>query len=85
VAWETCKVEKQRLQLIQSYHSGLSSMTNLCRQYGISRKTGYKWYDRFLEFGEEGLRDLSKIPHKLNNCYASVVVAILTRTFGLRS
>jgi putative transposase len=63
VAWENQKVEKQRLQLIETYMRGDSSMTALCQKYGVSRKTAYKWYERFREFGEDGLMDQSKAPH----------------------
>lgn len=62
MAWENYKVESQRLQLIQAYLSGHTNMTKLCQQYGISRKTGYKWCQRFLELGAEGLKDQSKAP-----------------------
>jgi putative transposase len=69
MAWETYKVEQQRLQLVQRYKQGEFSMSDLCRHYGISRKTGHKWYNRFLEIGEEGLIDLSKAPHNPNFYY----------------
>jgi len=70
VAWEKFKVEEQRLQVIKTYMEGLTSMTSICLQYGISRKTGYKWYNRFLEMGEEGLKDLSKAPHTSHQYYS---------------
>lgn len=35
----------------------------LCRDYGISRKTGYKWRERFVSHGLEGLEELSRRPH----------------------
>ncbi len=35
---------------------------DLCREYGISRKTGYKWKKRFLEEGFNGLYDLTRRP-----------------------
>jgi transposase InsO family protein len=38
------------------------NMQSLCRSFGISRKTGYKWRDLYLELGEAGLRDRSKRP-----------------------
>jgi hypothetical protein len=69
MAWENYKVENQRLQLVQTYISGHADMTELCKQYGISRKTGYKWYHRFLQQGEDGLKDLSKAPHIPYQCY----------------
>jgi transposase InsO family protein len=72
MAWENFKVEKQRLQVIKTYIEGKSSMTDICIQYGISRKTGYKWYNRFLEDGEDGLKDLSKAPHNPNRHYTNV-------------
>jgi transposase InsO family protein len=35
----------------------------LCREYGISAKTGYKWRERFVQHGLLGLNDLSRRPH----------------------
>ena len=35
----------------------------LCREYGISAKTGYKWRERFFERGLGGLNELSRRPH----------------------
>jgi len=39
------------------------SVSELCRLYNISRKTGYKWIDRYLEEGATGLADRSRLPH----------------------
>lgn len=36
----------------------------LCGAYGISTKTGYKWRERFLERGYQGLEELSRRPHR---------------------
>lgn len=74
MAWEKFKVEQQRLQVVQAYMEGLFSMTDICLRYGISRKTGYKWYNRFLEEGEEGLKDLSKAPHTLQQFYTDAQI-----------
>jgi len=38
-------------------------MAELCRYYGVSRVTGYKWLERYETGGLEGLRDLSRAPH----------------------
>ena len=35
----------------------------LCREYGISRKTGYKWRERFVSHGLDGLGEHSRRPH----------------------
>jgi putative transposase len=64
MAWEKFKVEEQRLQVIEAYINGDASMTAICETYGISTKTAYKWYKRYLNFGHEGLNDLSKAPHE---------------------
>jgi putative transposase len=63
MTWENFELNQQRLQLVQDYIEGNSSMTELCLKFGISRKTGYKWYERFLEQGEVGLVNLSKARH----------------------
>lgn len=88
MAWESYKVEEQRLQVVQAYISGNSSMTDICKKYGISRKTGYKWYQRFLEEGAEGLKDLSKARHTQNHYYTDkqidkvIDLKIRRRTWG---
>jgi transposase InsO family protein len=35
----------------------------LCQEFGISTKTGYKWKERFLREGIEGMREQSRRPH----------------------
>jgi hypothetical protein len=42
-------------------------MTALCREFGISRKTGYKIFDRYQECGLEGLTDRSRRPYRYAN------------------
>jgi len=39
-----------------------ANVASLCRRFGISRKTGYKWLKRYSESGEEGLKDRSRRP-----------------------
>lgn len=41
---------------------GSQSFSSLCREYGISRKTGYKWLGRFDEDGFTGLENQSRRP-----------------------
>lgn len=43
--------------LTRSDELALYTMTELCERYGISRKTGYKWLDRFDEGGRQALGD----------------------------
>ena len=45
--WRETSLMEQRLELIREYESELFTMTELAAQYGISRKTGYKWLERY--------------------------------------
>jgi len=51
-----------RLRFIADFESCLYEMTELCEKYGISRKTGYKWAQRYGSEGSEGLKDRSRAP-----------------------
>ena len=55
---ETCPVE-ERLRFVHEFHRLDLPMAQLCRDFGISRKTGYKWLARFEERGRGGLDDRS--------------------------
>lgn len=59
---ERCPME-ERYGFIRDWLSRDYSITELCVNYEISRKTGYKWIDRFREYGEGGLVELSRRPH----------------------
>jgi len=64
MSWkETNKVE-QRQEFINRMMSEKTSFSKLCEEFDISRKTGYKWRQRFEEGGYRALQDESKKPHK---------------------
>ena len=44
-----------------------SPLTDLCREFGISRKTGYKIFNRYKEHGVEALNDRSRRPVRYAN------------------
>jgi len=52
----------QRLEFVTLAKSGRFEVLSLCREFGISRKTGYKWIERYRQHGREGLCDLSRAP-----------------------
>lgn len=56
---ETC-VMNERVQFVSECLKEEFSMSQLCRDYSISRKTGYKWRDRFLREGPSGLEERSR-------------------------
>ena len=43
--------------------SGRFTVTELCEQFGISRKTGYKHLERYAALGLAGLQPRSHRPH----------------------
>ncbi len=51
-----------REELIHLIESQKISMTELCRRFQLSRKTGYKWVQRFRAEGTAGLADRSRRP-----------------------
>jgi transposase InsO family protein len=67
----------QKMQFLADCLRQRHSMTELCERYGISRKTGYKWIDRYLHSGPEGLGDRSRRPEHSPNATAPEVVQAL--------
>jgi transposase InsO family protein len=57
----------QKTQFIADYLRQQLSMTELCEQYGISRKSGYKLIDRYLNEGPAGLEERSRRPRSHPN------------------
>jgi putative transposase len=62
--WKVSDVMEQRYALIERWRSGEESVAELARRYQLSRKTIYKWMDRFEEEGRAGLGDQSRRPHR---------------------
>lgn len=60
--WEETTPMEERARFVEEFESALYSVTELCERYGISRKTGYKWLNRYGVEGEAGLRDRSRAP-----------------------
>lgn len=62
--WKACTVMSERSELVKLAQSGVVSVAELSRRFGVSRKTVYKWLCRHEESGQEGLRDLSRRPQQ---------------------
>jgi transposase InsO family protein len=67
----------QRTQFVADYLRGTLSVTELCQLYGVSRKTGYKFIDRYLRHGPAGLEERSRRPHESPNRTDDQIVAAL--------
>lgn len=65
--WQQTDPVNERLKFVAAAQSGHVSMTELCRRFRISRKTGYKLLDRYESEGPEALRDRSRAPHRHPN------------------
>jgi transposase InsO family protein len=61
MAWKETQKMDQRIEFAMKAVSA-ESFTELCREYGISRKTGYKWRERFVAKGLEGMEEESRRP-----------------------
>jgi putative transposase len=61
--WKECHVVDERLRFVARLLDG-EKMAVLCREFGISRKTGYKIYDRYKECGVHGLTDRARRPYR---------------------
>jgi transposase InsO family protein len=61
--WLAETVEAQRLEFCRfAVSESEVSFSELCRRFGISSKTGYKWLGRYLVGGSDGLADRSRAP-----------------------
>lgn len=77
--WKEINVMSQKLEFVLKTFKMEKSFTELCTEYGISTKTGYKWKERFLEEGIEGLRDKPRKPHRSPTLLSEEVVCELIR------
>jgi len=57
---------EERLRFVARRLDG-EKMAVLCREFGISRKTGYKIFNRYKDCGIEGLTDRSRRPYRHAN------------------
>src|SRR5437867_7247684 len=82
--WRNASPMDQRTQFIADYLRDSLAITELCEHYGISRKTGYKWIERYLRQGPAGLEERSRRPRRAPNQTAEeIVTAILDYRFPL--
>lgn len=64
--WKECSVMEERMRFVARLLEG-EEMSHLCREFGISRKTGYKIYDRYKEAGLEAFTDRTRRPFRYGN------------------
>ena len=64
--WNESNLMNERIKFVARLLDG-ESMTAVCREFGITRKTGYKIFNRYKEIGLEGLQNQSRRPHRSAN------------------
>jgi len=62
--WKEVKPMDQKLLFMADHLRKVTTFSDLCDRFGISRKTGYKWVVRYEELGFDGLQDRSRRPHE---------------------
>jgi transposase InsO family protein len=77
VPWKVSDVYDQRVRFVSAALCGDMSLASVCRLYGVSRVTGYKWLERYHAGGWEALRDGSRSPHRQAGAMAPAVAAAI--------
>ena len=82
--WQTQTYMSQRLEFVLLAGGGGLTLSELCRRFGVSRKTAYKWIGRYKAGGKEGLEDRSRRPHRsprrVSAAVAQKVIALRAET-----
>jgi transposase InsO family protein len=63
MAWRKVLPMDERARFVLEVDKAEMSVAELCRRYGVSRKTGYKWINRYRAEGLDGIRGRSSRPH----------------------
>ncbi len=79
--WRGVTVSEQRERFLEDYRLNYYSLRELAERFNISRKTAYKWIDRFENFGKQGFQELSRRPR---SCPWQTDPAVAEQLIGLR-
>jgi hypothetical protein len=76
--WKECHVMDERLRFVARLLEG-EKMAPLCAEFGISRKTGYKIFDRYKDAGVTAFTDRSRRPYRQANRLPAPIEATIVR------
>jgi putative transposase len=76
--WRECHVMEERMRFVARLLEG-EKMARLCEEFGISRKTGYKIFDRYKDCGVQAFTDRSRRPYRQANRLPLQVEATIVR------
>jgi transposase len=77
--WRECSVMEERLRFVARLLEG-EGMSEVCREFGISRKTGYKIFNRYRDDGLEALCDRSRRPVRYANQLPEQIEQLIIET-----
>src|ERR1700704_4279055 len=75
--WKARSVMEERLRFVARLLDG-EAMTDVCLDFGVSRKTGYKIFDRYKAHGLEALSDRSRRPVRYANQLPEQIESLTT-------
>src|SRR5437899_3154106 len=76
--WKASSVMEERLRFVARLLDG-EAMTDVCREFGVSRKTGYKIFDRYKAQGLTALTDRSRRPVRYANQLPDQIEGLIVR------
>src|ERR1700752_4469095 len=76
--WKACHVMDERLRFVARLLEG-AKMAPLCVEFGISRKTGYKIFDRYKDCAVAAFTDRSRRPYRQANRLPPQLEAVIVR------
>ena len=76
--WKECSVMDERLRFVARLLEG-EAMSEVCREFGVSRKTGYKIFGRYKDHGLEALSDRSRRPIRYANQLPGQIENLIVR------
>lgn len=74
--WKERHIVDERMRFALRYEEG-ERMSDLCREFGIARKTGYKFLKRYKEYGVNGLSNQSRSPHHHPNRTPKEIIKLI--------
>ncbi len=77
--WKVSDPVSERLDFVRRLEAG-ERVVDLCREFGISRKTAYKLKERYQQFGARGLFDLSRAPKNIPHKTSPEIEELLVET-----
>lgn len=81
--WRAILPMDEKIRFIETFQAGVFNFAELCAFFDITRKTGYKWVERWRAEGLAGLEDRShaprSCPHRMGEDVAAALVAMRRR------